>query len=75
MISPANIYSSCSSAAEAVSNGASSVPEPIVKIDNHTDAFATIVTIEFGDILGDLADTVRPMWMRHHCFVLQLLLI
>ena len=51
----------CSSATEAVSNGASSVPKPIVKIDNHTDPFATIVTIEFGDILGDLADTVRPV--------------
>lgn len=49
------------SAAEAVSNGASSVPEPIVKIDNHTDPFATIVTIEFGDILGDLADTTASL--------------
>ena len=58
-----------------MSNGASSVPEPIVKIDNHTDAFATIVTIEFGDILGDLADTVRPMWMYRHCFVLNLLFV
>ncbi len=33
---------------------------PIVKIDNQHDPFATVVTIEFGDRLGQLLDTVRP---------------
>ena len=36
------------------------VPTPIVKIDNQHDPFATVVTIEFGDRLGQLLDTVRP---------------
>lgn len=46
--------------AEAATNGTSSaaVPEPVVKIDNETDPFATIVSIEFGDRLGELLDTV-----------------
>lgn len=39
-------------------NGASDVPEPIVKIDNESDPFATIVTVEYGDRLGELLDTV-----------------
>ncbi len=33
-------------------------PTPVVKIDNMSDAFATIVSIEFGDRLGELLDTV-----------------
>jgi hypothetical protein len=32
---------------------------PVVKIDNRSDPFATIVTVEFGDRLGELLDTVR----------------
>jgi hypothetical protein len=32
-----------------------------VKIDNSTDPFATVVTVEFGDRLGELLDTVRPV--------------
>ena len=32
---------------------------PTVKIDNQRDAFATIVSVSFGDKLGDLIDTVR----------------
>ncbi len=38
-----------------------SVPTPIVKIDNQHDPFATVVTIEFGDRLGELLDTVRSL--------------
>ena len=34
-------------------------PIPVVKIDNRADNFATVVTIEFGDQLGELLDTVR----------------
>ncbi|CAL8469596.1 g9137 [Coccomyxa elongata] len=38
-----------------------SVPTPIVKIDNQHDPFATVVTIEFGDRLGELLDTVAAL--------------
>jgi hypothetical protein len=41
------------------SNGSSPLPEVVVKIDNESDAFATVVTVEFGDRLGELLDTVR----------------
>lgn len=36
------------------------LPTPTIKIDNHSDAFATIVKVDFGDRLGDLVDTVCP---------------
>ena len=32
-----------------------------VKIDNHTEPFATIVTVEYGDKLGELLDTVAAL--------------
>ena len=35
------------------------VPTPVVKIDNQHDPFATVVTIEYGNRLGELLDTVR----------------
>jgi hypothetical protein len=35
-----------------------SIPTPIIKIDNQHDPFATVVTIEYGDRLGELLDTV-----------------
>lgn len=44
--------------AAAAGNGATDVPEPVVKIDNEADPFATVVTIQFGDRLGELLDTV-----------------
>ena len=34
------------------------IPTPIIKIDNKSDNFATVVTLEFGDQLGELLDTV-----------------
>ena len=34
------------------------MPEPVVKIDNEKDPFATIVSIQYGDRLGELLDTV-----------------
>lgn len=37
---------------------AESTPKVIVKIDNHTDPFATVVSVEFGNYLGQLLDTV-----------------
>lgn len=42
--------------AAATANGATATP--VVKIDNRTDPFATIVSVEFGDRLGELLDTV-----------------
>jgi hypothetical protein len=44
------------------------LPKPVVKIDNSRDPFATVVTVEFGDRLGELLDTVRPVLLAH-CFV------
>jgi hypothetical protein len=35
------------------------MPTPTIKIDNQSDAFATIVKVDFGDRLGELLDTVR----------------
>lgn len=53
----------------ASSNGAtatadkldSSQPKPIVKIDNVSDPFATVVTVEYGDRLGELLDTITAL--------------
>lgn len=47
-------------AAQQQENGAAvdGSAEVIVKIDNESDAFATVVTVEFGDKLGELLDTV-----------------
>ena len=50
----------CRAAAqEATNDAAGDVPEPVVKIDNQSDSFATLVTVEYGDRLGELLDTVR----------------
>lgn len=35
-------------------------PKPIVKIDNQHDPFATVVSIQYGNKLGELLDTVGP---------------
>lgn len=59
---PAGCCPLCRRAAEsATANGTSSsaIPEPVVKIDNESDPFATIVSVEYGDRLGELLDTVR----------------
>ncbi|PSC76905.1 hypothetical protein C2E20_0795 [Micractinium conductrix] len=50
-------------AAAETSNGtsAAAVPEPVVKIDNEKDPFATIVSIQYGDRLGELLDTVNSL--------------
>ena len=45
------------------------IPIPIIKIDNKTDNFATVVSMEFGDQLGELLDTVGTI-----CIPLLLLL-
>lgn len=44
------------------------LPQPVVKIDNSTDPFATVVKVEFGDRLGDLLDTVRPVFPTFTAF-------
>ena len=40
---------------------AGEVPEPKILIDNQSDPFATIVSLEYGDLLGDLADTTAAL--------------
>ena len=53
------------------SNGAAGVstlesPKPAVQIDNQTDPFSTIVSVQYGDRLGELLDTVRlPFPLAH----------
>ena len=42
------------------------IPIPVIKIDNQHDPFATVVTIEYGDRLGELLDTVHP-GSHTHC--------
>ncbi|KAL6755983.1 hypothetical protein V8C86DRAFT_2658705 [Haematococcus lacustris] len=37
------------------------VPTPVVKIDNLTDPFATLVTVEYGDKLGELLETITAL--------------
>lgn len=41
--------------------GAPNVPKPSVKIDNMSDPFATVVSVEFGDRLGELLDTITAL--------------
>lgn len=36
-------------------------PTPVVKIDNQSDTFATIVSIQYGDRLGELLETVSAL--------------
>eukprot|EP00891_Asterochloris_glomerata_P004493 jgi/Astpho2/4493/e_gw1.00067.472.1_t len=36
-------------------------PKPSVKIDNQTDPFATVVSIKYGDKLGELLDTTAAL--------------
>lgn len=37
------------------------IPTPVIKIDNQHDPFATVVTIEYGDRLGELLDTIAAL--------------
>lgn len=54
---------------QATNNGATATadkatgngPVPSVKIDNLNDPFATVVTVEFGDKLGELLDTITAL--------------
>ena len=39
-------------------------PKPIVKIDNQHDPFATVVSIQYGNKLGELLDTVESQGLR-----------
>lgn len=44
-------------------------PTPVVKIDNQHDPFATVVSVQFGDRLGELLDTV---WQQKHRCITQI---
>mmetsp|Transcript_17034 Transcript_17034/g.42793 ORF Transcript_17034/g.42793 Transcript_17034/m.42793 type:complete len:247 (+) Transcript_17034:6-746(+) len=50
-------------AATESANGSTSetAAKPVVKIDNSSDPFASIITITFGDKLGDLLDTMAAL--------------
>lgn len=49
----------CGALLRRSSGAATAKPTPIIKIDNQTDAFATKITIDVGDQLGEMLDTVR----------------
>ncbi|GMH37062.1 hypothetical protein BSKO_04935 [Bryopsis sp. KO-2023] len=49
------------SAASDTATAPVSVPVPVVKIDNIHDPFATLVTVQFGEELGDLVDTIQAL--------------
>lgn len=50
-----------SAAASDATTAPVSVPVPVVKIDNIHDPFATLVTVQFGEVLGDLFDTIGAL--------------
>lgn len=50
-----------SAATSDATSAAVSVPVPVVKIDNIHDPFATLVTVKFGEELGDLVDTIGAL--------------
>lgn len=52
------------SCSRAHSTTASLPPTPVVTIDNLSDPLATIVEISYGDLLGELLDTVRRCGTR-----------
>eukprot|EP00199_Chlamydomonas_sp_CCMP681_P006840 CAMPEP_0119108872 /NCGR_PEP_ID=MMETSP1180-20130426/15916_1 /TAXON_ID=3052 ORGANISM="Chlamydomonas cf sp, Strain CCMP681" /NCGR_SAMPLE_ID=MMETSP1180 /ASSEMBLY_ACC=CAM_ASM_000741 /LENGTH=287 /DNA_ID=CAMNT_0007094545 /DNA_START=53 /DNA_END=916 /DNA_ORIENTATION=+ len=49
-----------STRAEAT-GGSTAVATPVVKIDNFRDPFATIVTVEYGDHVGELLETITAL--------------
>eukprot|EP00475_Leptophrys_vorax_P020819 TRINITY_DN28569_c0_g1_i1.p1 TRINITY_DN28569_c0_g1~~TRINITY_DN28569_c0_g1_i1.p1 ORF type:complete len:288 (+),score=16.47 TRINITY_DN28569_c0_g1_i1:104-967(+) len=54
--------SSASTTAPAVAGGDDGeVPTPVVHIDQHTEADATVVELQFGDRLGALLDTMAAL--------------
>eukprot|EP00889_Picochlorum_renovo_P000523 jgi/Picre1/27553/NNA_000520.t1 len=56
-----NVVAPRAAAQEATNDAAGDVPEPVVKIDNQSDSFATLVTVEYGDRLGELLDTTAAL--------------
>lgn len=45
---------------------------PVVKIDNLSDPFATVVTVEYGEKLGELLETVSGGACKHRVFLADL---
>eukprot|EP00877_Chromochloris_zofingiensis_P005294 jgi/Chrzof1/14766/Cz09g15120.t1 len=45
----------------ATADRSTSAPTPVVKIDNISDSFATVVSVQFGDKLGELLDTITAL--------------
>ena len=62
VVSTTTVRTGACVADSAASNGnMAPVPQPVVKINNSKDPYATVVSIEFGEILGDLLDTVNSL--------------
>jgi len=55
------LYATNNGATATADKPKGSEPVPVVKIDNLTDPFATVVTVEFGDKLGELLDTITAL--------------
>jgi hypothetical protein len=53
------LYRAAESAVESTPDSKEGLPLPTIKIDNHSDPYATILKVDFGDKLGELLDTVR----------------
>eukprot|EP01025_Chloroclados_australasicus_P047766 TRINITY_DN5388_c0_g2_i1.p1 TRINITY_DN5388_c0_g2~~TRINITY_DN5388_c0_g2_i1.p1 ORF type:complete len:289 (-),score=33.43 TRINITY_DN5388_c0_g2_i1:146-1012(-) len=59
-----HVASRAADAIEEAPSGAQApadLPMPIIKLDNHSDPFTTIVTIDYGDRLGELLDTIQAL--------------
>lgn len=56
-----NVVARRSVQASAGGATATAKPTPVVRIDNTTDPFATLVTVEYGDRLGELLETVTAL--------------
>lgn len=47
--------------APSTASASSAVPTPVVVIDNTSDSFATVVTVKYGGLLGELLDTTAAL--------------
>ena len=56
-----NVAARAAVADKSVTESDPTLPQPEVCINNESDPLATVVTIKFGDYLGDLLDTTRAL--------------
>mmetsp|Transcript_22577 Transcript_22577/g.27225 ORF Transcript_22577/g.27225 Transcript_22577/m.27225 type:complete len:304 (+) Transcript_22577:89-1000(+) len=60
-LSRRTVRSTCTSSTPATNGAKPTLPKPKVRIDNLSDPLATIVIVEYGDILGELLDTIAAL--------------